>query len=72
MLAGINVPAEASGSTGGQAALGLGSCVTKNRFDPVIGNGQNGARSSDLPGLGEFDFDPQFDLAQHGVENRIA
>jgi hypothetical protein len=50
----------------------LGSCVTKNRFDPVIGNGRNGPRSSDLPGLGEFDFDPQFDLAQHGVENRVA
>lgn len=72
MLAGINVPAEASGSTGGQVAPVLGSGVTKNRFDPVIGNGRNGPRSSDLPGLGEFDFDPQFDLAQHGVENRIA
>jgi hypothetical protein len=32
------------------------------------GTGATGAAASGLPGLGQFDFDPQFDLGQHPVE----
>jgi hypothetical protein len=48
------------------------SCLTRNRFDGLSGTERTDPRSSDLPRLGEFDFDPQLDLAQHGVESRIA
>ena len=29
-------------------------------------------RDLELPGLGQFDFDPQLDLGQHGIEAGIA
>ena len=39
-----------------------------DRADPR----KHGLWTLKLPGLGEFDFDPEFDLGQHGIEARIA
>src|SRR5690242_20025514 len=49
-----------------------GSGTSPGEPERVVATGRKRARVSGLPGFGEFDFDPQFDFGEHGIETRIA
>src|SRR4051812_48115425 len=56
-----------------QTISGQGSKLSKTQgFRAGTGNVPRSRRkSSELPGLGELDLDPQFDFRQHRVEPRV-